>query len=162
MIGVGQDALASACSVWTFAMVEERMIEAVRLWWRSPGRVGPGSGNPFARDIPAQLIVREAWLGDYDARGGDGSSSDVPLQSAALSREDVEQRDRVSEWMIHVPDRDRALVHAVLRAKASGRRVDWLLMRSVAGVRIGADGVRRRYCRSIEAVLHGLNRVKKP
>lgn len=150
-------ALASALRLWTFRMVEGRMIDAVRAWRRTPGRIGPGSGNGFARDIPAQLIVREAWLGDYDDRGGDLQSSSAPL-SVPLSRIQIAERDTVSDWWAHVPDGDRPLVALVLAIKASDRRVDWIKMKRRIGLRFGADGVRMRYNRAIDAVVAALNR----
>lgn len=149
--------LASALKLWSFAMVEDRMIDAVRAWQNTPGSVGPGGGNGFARDIPAQLIVREAWLGDYDDRGGDLQSSSVSLR-VPLTRRQIAERDRVSDWWAYVPDVDRPLVALVLSIKASDRRVDWIRMKRVTGVRYGSDGIRMRYNRAIEAVVKALNR----
>ena len=36
----------------TFDQVEEALIEAVRLWWQSPG----GGASPYASDGPWDLI----------------------------------------------------------------------------------------------------------
>lgn len=156
----GSDQLASAQGRWTFDMVQEQMVEAVRIWWRTPGRVGPGRG-PYAGDGPWELMVREAWLGDYDARGGDGVSSDVPLRSAAMTRADVAARDQASDWLIYVPERDRKLVVMALGQLAGGKsRVSWMALRRPMGVKIGAHGLRRRYTRAIGGIADALNRRK--
>ena len=62
--------------VLSFEDVQERLVEAIRVVWRQPDRER------------AWLTVRAYWpdiqrhtaFGDYDDRGGDGTSSDVKLQ----------------------------------------------------------------------------------
>jgi hypothetical protein len=43
---------------WTFDAVQERLIEAMRLWWRSPGR----RRWPFAGDAPWHLMTRKTRI----------------------------------------------------------------------------------------------------
>lgn len=153
------DALASDLGLWTPDMVQERMVEAVRAWWRSPGRVGPGSGGPYARDIPAALIIRETNMGDYDDRGYLGTSSDVPLRPASMTRAEVAARDVASDWMDYVPVDDRRLVGLALVALARGKAsVPWMQLKREMGVVIGAGGLQRRYERALARVAAALNR----
>lgn len=136
--------------MWTFDMVEERLVEAVRLWWRTPG----GGAWPFASDGPWHLIGADP--GDYDARGGDMSGQAV-VRPLALSPDEVAARDEATEWVVRfVPAADRPLVWAVIDIKAAGRTVSWLRLRQERGVRVGADGLRKRYSRGINRVCIGL------
>ncbi|GAB5481255.1 MAG: hypothetical protein Pars92KO_10120 [Parasphingorhabdus sp.] len=152
------DQLASALGLWTFDMVQDRMVEAVRTWWRTPGRVGPSKGSPFASDIPAELIVREANMGDYDERGYLGTSSDVPLRPAAMTRADVDARDVASDWMAFVPESDRRLVSLALVYLARGRAsVPWMQLKRDMGIAVGAGGLQRRYEKAIGSVAKALN-----
>lgn len=138
--------------IWTYEAVEARLIEAMELWRRSPG----GGHWPFASDAPWHMMQRS--VGDYDARGGDGVSSDVPLRPLPLSIEEVAERDAVSEWVVrHVPERDRRLVSAVLVIKAAGARVSWLRLRQRFGQEIGGHGLRKRYARAINCICIALN-----
>lgn len=152
------DALASALGLWTYETVQDRMVDAVRAWWRAPGRVGPGNGGPYARDIPAGMIIRDANMGDYDERGYLGTSSDVPLRPAAMTRAEVDARDAASDWMEQVPEVDRRLVSLALIYLARGKSsVPWMQLKQDMGVRIGAGGLQRRYERAIRGVVVALN-----
>ncbi|MPT48265.1 MAG: hypothetical protein E2598_07555 [Sphingobium sp.] len=139
-------------SPWTFDVVEERLIEAMHLWRRSPG----GGRWPFASDGPWHLI--QACAGDYDARGGDGVSSDVPLRPLPLSAAQVARRDEASQWVgRYVADRDRRLVVQVLIIKAAGRTVSWVRLRRDMGVAVGAGGLGKRYSRAVTRICIALN-----
>lgn len=151
-------ALASKLGLWTFQAVEDRMVEAMRIWWRSPGKVGPGSTNPYASDIPAEMMVKSIHAGDYDALGIDRSANDVPIRSAAMTRADVEQRDMASDWIAFVPERDRKLVTLALIQLAAGHsHISWVRLRKSMGMTIGAGGLQRRYSRAITAIVQRLN-----
>src|SRR4051794_25298419 len=50
---------------WTFEAVQERLVEAMRLWWRSPG----GGRWPFAGDAPWQLMTRRTRIESGGLKG---------------------------------------------------------------------------------------------
>ncbi|MFN3943905.1 MAG: hypothetical protein ACK4K7_03100 [Allosphingosinicella sp.] len=131
----------------TFAMVEERMVEAMVLWRRSPDRErGWHRMRAFWPDI-----VRHNWFGDY----ADTEAEPRPLP---LTRAEVAERDEASEWMRFVPERDRRLVVMALMCLARGEaRVPWRRLLQPLGLRMGADGLRMRYARAIEKVANALN-----
>ena len=139
---------------WAFADVRDRLVEGVSLWARSPG----GGGWPFATDGPWQLIVRETRLGDYDARGGDGDGDDRPRRRS-LTIAEVEQRDRVSEWLAFVPEpSDRRLVVVAVTWLARGRKnVHWDKVMRQLGIKRGKGRLRQRYDRAIQAICECLN-----
>lgn len=140
---------------WTFEMVKAELVETLVLWRRSPG----GGRWPFAGDGPWHLIQRETMAGDYDARGGDLTSSDVPLRPLPLTCDEVERRDGRSEWLAHVekPD-DRRLVVIALAYLAGGRKtVPWRKIKHKFGIPFGEDGLRRRFERALRAICEGLN-----
>lgn len=137
---------------WSFKMVEQAMIDVIYLWRRSPG----GGVWPFASDGPWHLV--QAQAGDYDARGGDGVSSDVPLRPLPLRLDEVAVRDARSEWISRfVAERDRRLVVMVLVLKAAGQTVSWLRLRRRFGDQVGSHGLRKRYSRAITCICTGLN-----
>ena len=152
---VESNALASKLGIWTFELVEERLVEALRMWRRTPGQPGPSSTSPYASDIPAELIVKDAW--EYDARGGDLRSDKEAVPLPPLSRSQMAERDQVSEWLVYVPDTDRKLVIMVLGIKAADRRPEWLQIKRRMGIERGADGLRMRYNRAITSVCNRLN-----
>jgi hypothetical protein len=51
---------------WTFDAVKERLVEAMRLWWRSPGE----GRWPFASDAPWHLMTRRTRIeaGEFKGR----------------------------------------------------------------------------------------------
>lgn len=136
---------------WTFETVQERLVAAMRLWKRSPG----GGSWPFASDGPWHLVTIELYGPDVD--------KDAPLRPLPLTRAEVEERDQISEWLRHAPDRDRRLVILAVSQLASGRaRIDWMGLRGPMGVKIGADGLRWRYNQAITAICCALNGVPMP
>jgi hypothetical protein len=62
---------------WSFAEVQEDLVEVMQMWWRAPG----GGRWPFASDGPWHLIRKE-WE-DWDAR------EPAPLRRLPLSLADV-------------------------------------------------------------------------
>jgi hypothetical protein len=133
---------------YTFAMVEERLVEAMLLWRRADdaearfclrGRIS--SIWRMALSEPAFVDIKEAEL--------------KPLP---LSRGDVARMTEASEWIAFVAERDRKLVMAALAALAGGRsQVPWLRLKAKLGVKFGAEGLRKRYSRSITKVTNALN-----
>jgi hypothetical protein len=71
--------------------MQERLVDAMRLWQRVPSKIEPSSSNPFARDFPAELITRQTFAGDYDARGGDLDAT--PMRTAAATQSEITERD---------------------------------------------------------------------
>ena len=146
---------AAALRQMTFDLVREAMVEAMALWRRTPG----GGCYPFAKDAPWNLMTREDRAGDYDARGTDGASSDVPLRPLPLTRAEVADRDRVSEWLQFIDrEGDRVLVNCAHWYLAQGEsRVPWKRIRLELGLPIGEGGLARRYSRALFAVCKRLN-----
>ncbi len=138
----------------SFAEVEERLVEAIRVTWRAPDRER------------AWLTVRAYWpdihrhtaLGDYDERGGDGVSSDVKLRPAALTRAEVADAEEALGWLDAVPVEDRKLIGLAIVALAGGaRQVPWSRLLRPMGKARGVDGLRRRYERALGAVCRRVN-----
>lgn len=124
----------------SFEEVQERLVEAIRVTWRTPDRER------------AWLTVRAYWpdiqrhtsLGDYDDRGGEGVSSDVKLRPAALTRAEVADAEEALSWLDAVPATDRKLIGLVIVALASGaRQVPWSRLLKATGKAHGVDGLRR-------------------
>ncbi len=166
---------------WTFDAVEERLVEAVRLWWRSPG----GGTWPFAGDAPWQLMTRRTRI---STGGLKGRELQLHMQEedaeetrrwqgreriGPLSRADIARRDEASEWLTWIAEDSRKVVTAALwqlaakagRGSASrwndGRRehqVSWIKVRASLGEGIGTKGLYRRYARAIATVCARLNR----
>lgn len=131
---------------WTFDMVEERLVETVHLWRRSPG----DGRSPFATDGPWELVKREVYGPDVD--------KDAPLPRLPLRRSEVAARDEASGWLLIVPERDRRLVVLAVTELAKGAaQVPWMRLRRPMGLKLGADGLRKRYTRAIQAICQRLN-----
>lgn len=134
--------------LWTFDMVEERLVEAMLLWRRATdgearfglrGRIS--SIWRLALSEPAFIDIKEA-----------------ALRPLPLSRGDVARMTEASEWIAFVPERDRKLVMAALAQLAGGRsQVPWIKLKHALGIRFGAEGLRKRYSRAVTAVANALN-----
>ena len=137
---------------------EAMLVEAVRLWRRSPG----GGRWPFAGDGPWHLTQREGERGDYDARGGDGEAPRPrPLP---LSVREVARRDAVTAWLEMIPDDvDRRLVAAVVvqMERTGASQPDFMALRpwfpKRDGLIYGAEGLRMRYERVLGKLVRRLN-----
>jgi len=142
---------------WTFDLVRDRLVDVAHLWWRSPG----GQGAAYATDGPWRQMIRETRAGDYDARGGDGSSSDVAIRPLPLSVAEVDMRDRCSQWLLLVPgEDDRRLVVLAVEALARGNaRVPWRAIKRQLGIPFGEDGLKRRFDKALSAIVKALNRA---
>lgn len=140
---------------WTFDLVREALIEATVLWRRSPGE----GRWPFASDGPWHMMTREVSKGDYDARGGLDVANEVTVRPLPLSREEVDRRDMVSEWMMLVPAAaDRRLLAVCLTFHAQGyTQLPWAKIMRWMGVSRGKDGIAKRYRGALRAIAEGLN-----
>lgn len=138
---------------WTFELVREALVEAAVLWQRSP----KAGHAPMRSAWPVDLMVREVW--EYDARGGLDSASEVVVRPVPLSRAEVDQRDRVSGWMMLVPsDDDRRLLGVCLAFHARGYvQLPWAKIMRALGVKRGKDGLAKRYRAALRAIAVGLN-----
>lgn len=151
---------------WTFAAVEERLIEAMRLWWRSPGE----GKWPFAADAPWQWMTRRTRLAEGMVKGMDITRllQDDDAEETRrwqgrerpgpLTRDEIARRDEASEWLTWAPARDRRLVILALVMLAAGKpRVEWMRLKPLLGVEFGADGLRMRYSRAVTGIARRLN-----
>lgn len=137
-----------------FEDVEDRLVEAVRTCQRYPDRE---RGWQRIRSAWPE-ISRDVLVGDYDARGGDGSSSDVTLRSAAMTRQDVAEMEEAFAWLDRMDPVDRKLIGLAIAQLAHGRReVPWGKLLPAMGLTKGADGLRMRYGRAITAICNAIN-----
>lgn len=135
-------------TVITFKDVEQGLVEVMELWRRTPGQ---GRGSPFASDGPWELADRELYGPDVD--------KDVPLRPAPLTRAEVAERDRVTAWVELAPERDRRLVSlAIVQMSRKGyKSPGFKELLPKMGLRLGADGLRKRYNRAIYKIASELN-----
>ena len=133
----------------TFAEVEDRLVEAMLTCWRYPDRE---RGWQRIRSAWPE-ITRDVFAGDYDARGGDGSSSDVALRAASQTRAEVAEMEEAFRWLEAIAPEDRKLVGLAIVQLARGKReVSWADLLGRMGLERGADGLRMRYGRAINAI----------
>jgi hypothetical protein len=151
---------------WTFDAVEERLIEAMLLWRRSPG----GGKWPFAGDAPWQLMTRATRIEEGGFKGRDrqlrmqaedaeeAQRMEGRERWGALNRDEVERRDEASEWLGWIGEESRKVVVLALTQRArGGDQVDWARIRLQLGLTIGRFGMYRRYTRAITAIVKRLN-----
>jgi hypothetical protein len=143
----GRDALPDGFA--TFDDVQERLVEAMITCWRTPDRE---RGWLRVKSTWPEAL-RELSIGDYDARGGDGSSSDVELRSASQTRAEIAEMEEAFGWLNAVSQEDRRLVAIVITELARGKReVSWVRLLKRMGQEHGAEGLRKRYGRAIAAI----------
>jgi hypothetical protein len=141
-------------AVLTFCEVEDRLVEAVLTCWRYPDRE---RGWQRIRSAWPE-ISREEQRGDYDARGGEGSSSDVAIRPASLTRVEVAEMEEAFGWLDAISPEDRKLVALAIGQLARGKReVSWIDMLDRIGLDRGADGLRMRYGRALHAICIAVN-----
>lgn len=129
----------------SFADVEERLVEAMRLCWQDEGGVWP-----FASDGPWNLIRKEWW--DWDARDAKA------LPRMPMSRVQMARRDEAVGWLALVREADRRLVVLAVRELAKGKAaVPWRDLLAPMGKSRGADGLRMRYGRAMTALVRRVN-----
>ncbi|MBM3927381.1 MAG: hypothetical protein FJ335_02835 [Sphingomonadales bacterium] len=141
-------------SILTFDQVEERLIEAMLVCWRSPDRE---RGWLRVRSLWPE-VMRETSAGDYDARGGEGTSSDVALRPAALTRREVADMEEAFGWLSAVQGADRKIIGLAITALARGdKQVPWSRLLRPMGLTRGTDGLRKRYTRAMSRVTQAAN-----
>jgi hypothetical protein len=141
---------------WSFDDVEERMVEAMDLWRRSPDRER------------GWLHVKAFWpeirrSGVFQVVGNeiDHPEEKPELRPLPLTRAQVRDMMETSEWMAHIPERDRRLVAIVLAYKVQGKKPQWLKIKKRLGIPFGAHGLRKRYSRAITSICSALNSAEK-
>lgn len=139
---------------WTYDVVEARLVEAMQVARRLPDR----ERGWLAVRAYWPSIVRERCLGDYDAYGYLGSSSDLPVARVPLASAEIDALDTSEGWALaYVPECDRKMVALALGWLVAGRRIGWRKLRLVLGWQIGPGAVQRRYERAIALICCGLN-----
>lgn len=146
---------ASAGTWWTFAAVEERLIEAIGFLDRLPERslrrsvAGDGPWGQIVRDRLVDWVDMEELA---EARGRDRS---------ALTTVEVDRMNETLEWVTrHVPARGelRRLVGMVTTIAArEGGRTDWLEVRRRGSFKQSKDALRMLYSRSVGRIAERLN-----
>lgn len=153
--GVDPRGQAERGELATFESVQERLVNGLLLWRRAPDRE---RGWQAVRSLWPDTKESEHWS---IALGGELSSlpQDKPEpRRSALTRDEVTEMELVGEWLQLVPEQDRKLVVYALAALASGRaRIPWLRLRRPLGVKLGADGLRKRYGAAITGICAALN-----
>jgi hypothetical protein len=133
----------------SFDDVQDRLVEAMLTCWRYPDRE---RGWQTLRSAWPE-ISRDVWAGDYDARGGDGTSADVALRPASQTRVEIAEMEEAFGWLDAVSPDDRRLIGHVIRDLARGQReVSWLRLLPRLGLDRGAHGLRKRYTRAINGI----------
>ncbi len=155
-----------ATKLLTFGEVQALLVEAMELWHRSPG-----DGRwPFAGDGPWHLVTPDATdVGRAEHvlnAEREGKPAAEPPRRLPLSLAQIEQRDRISEWIKLAPERDRKLVALVLDRLARGKQVKWNKVREQL-IRAGepaitARGLGMRYSRAITQIARGLKNGGNP
>lgn len=138
---------------WTFALVEEKMIEAWGFLMRLPDRERGWMASSARSSMPA--VVRSNRDGDYfeTQQGRPGlRSHEVTLVERALIGEGA--------WIEWVPTRDRELVATVLTVKGwhvSGGFAWSDVAEEMAWV-AGPDALRMRYNRAVSRIAARLDK----
>jgi hypothetical protein len=137
----------------TFCDVEDRLVEAMLTCWRYPDRE-----RGWQRIRSAWPEISRTDPGDHDARGGDGTSSDVALRPASLTRAEIAEMEEAFGWLGAISPDDRKIVGLAIVQLARGRReVSWIDMLDRVGLDRGADGLRMRYGRTLNAICIAVN-----
>lgn len=131
---------------WAYEAVEERLVEMVDLWRRSPG----GGSAGYATDGPWRQMLREWW--DH------GAHDERPAPRLPLTRDEVGRRDEASSWVERwVPVRDVPLLWLALCAKARGAQPGWKRIGSDLGLALSRQALALRYERAVGAICRALN-----
>jgi hypothetical protein len=141
---------------WTFDDVQDRLVEAMLLWRRSPDRE-----QGWLRVKALWPDIRRGAL--FTAVGGelDFPEKDPQPRVPPLTRQQVADMNEAAEWLLLVPERDRRLVAvAVSSLTGGGKQVPWGKLKRLLGVEFGVHGLRKRYSRAITGIANTLNRQK--
>lgn len=154
----------------TVGALEERLIAVHAFWRRTPG----GGQSPFARDIPAHLMLRDRAAGDIV-----GEYSETLLANAAgkellvrkideraprspLRAAEVAERDAVTGWLGLLADPlDRKVVWLATAQLARGEdRPQWSEIRRVTGAKLTPRSLAWRYTKALAMLLCRLHGVQ--
>ncbi len=140
--------------LWPYEMVEARLIEAMGVARRVPDRErGWMTLRAYWPDI-----VRERCLGDYDAYGYLGNSSDIAPARIPLNRAELARMQEAEGWLGRFLDEDaRRLVVLAAGWMVSGRRVSWTRIGRIMGVKVGREAIKLRYLTAVAQIEAGLN-----
>jgi len=158
---------------WTFAAVEQRLIEAAELWQRTPASgPSPSRRSPFASDAPWERMTNAARadaagtgsIGAWRLEQEAAQASDGRPSRRGLTVAEVAQRDEASAWLRLIPDEhSRRIVSLAIAEQArTGQRVQWRKLLPAMGLKLGADGLRMRYSRAITTIVRQLERDRAP
>lgn len=132
---------------WTFAAVEERLVEA----WEFLGRMPDREAGWLKVGVSSiyRAIVRE-W-NDY------WQTDDKPVR-LGLRTAEVDRMNEALDWLEHVRPADRKLVGFVLQALARGHAdPPWGGLCRPMGWGGHPDALRKRYSRAITRICHAEN-----
>jgi hypothetical protein len=140
--------------VMSFYDLEDRLVEALRICWRDNDRE---RGWQHVKSAWPE-IMREDDRGDYDARGGDATSSDVTIRPASLTRQDVADMEQAFGWLDAVDPTDRRLIGFAINELARGKReISWVKLLRPMGLPRGSEGLRMRYGRAMTSICKAVN-----
>jgi hypothetical protein len=140
-------AAADAPDFWSFAEVEERMIEAWQLLARMPDRERAWL-NVRATDGPWDKVVPDR-LGKYE--------EDAPVR-LGLRTAEVDRMETVLGWLRFARPADAKLIGLALRQLAHAQaHVDWGLVKKGMAWTGTPDALRMRYGRALTLICHSLN-----
>lgn len=133
----------------TFAMVEERLVEAWGFLARMPDRE---RGLHRVRAAWPD-ILRHNYFGDY----ADMDADAPPPRAPGLRSAEVDRMEEALDWVKWVPERHRRLIGIVLGMLQKIDDPDWMWVaeRMPGGVR--ADACRKRYNRALARICERLN-----
>ncbi len=151
----------------TVSALEERLVAVHSLWRRTPGD-GP---SPFARDIPAHLMLREVGdiLGEYSETLLTNEAGkellvrkvDQRAPRTALSVAEVAERDAVTGWLMLLGDpQSRKLVWLATAQLARGEDAPvWGEIRRITGALVTPRTLGWRYAKAMAVLLCHLHKV---
>lgn len=137
----------------TFEAVLERLVDAMRHWWRSHDSDGRFSLGGRVSAIWRQTLSEPAFIDIQEAA----------LRPLPLSRADIARMTEASEWLAYIGERDRKLVTlALVKLAAGAKQVPWNdLWLKLGRGRPGPDGLRWRFNQAITAIANRLNAAEK-
>lgn len=141
----------------TFALVQERLVEAMLMLWRLPDRerawLRGGISSLWSQYHPTvgmNACERAEYLLSHDR--------DEAPRMPGLTRDEVGAMEEALGWMRFVDTADRKLVGLAVTQLAQGyAQVSWRRLLTPMGLRLGADGLRMRYGRALHRIAVALD-----
>ncbi|MFD1951882.1 hypothetical protein ACFSGX_14000 [Sphingomonas arantia] len=142
---------------WTFAAVQERLVEAMLMLWRLPDRergwlrVSISSlWSQYHPTVGMNPAERAEYLLSHDR--------DEAPRLPGLTRAQVGAMEEALGWMRFVDVADRKLVGLAITQLAEGHsQVSWRRLLKPMGLTLGADGLRMRYGRALNRIAVALD-----